>query len=365
MLLAIGIKIALLSAALLGLLVPIRSRSTYGGLDDRGSDLEYNLGYYAGHRAIGLIRPVAHLLDRLATAASIESGRSPWSVSLGSSLAVLAPLLAWSVIPFGGHYQVGSWRIDLVIAKLEAGMLWLFVAGLLSLLAGLLIDRSDEGRVRAAVMGVSQIAGMSLALIGVLIVFGSLDLVEIVSAQDRTLDLLPLIANAGLGMGWLDVPAWGVVYQPVAFLVYLVCGSLALRPAPLCPIRSARDGGASGASIQLLRLGGHLDALVLAGVATALFLGGGAIPYLPAERIVRSIADFYGTGLATWLCMAIHLAVFLTKVALLTSVQAPLAEFLRTTRLATSLGLLWKVIIPVAFLNVLLTASIEIAGRTG
>ena len=104
---------------------------------------------------------------------------------------------------------------------------------------------------------------------------------------------------------------------------------------------------------------------MLAGVATALFLGGGAIPYLPTEALVGSIANYYGTGLATWLCMAIHVAVFLAKVACLIPLQIRLAKALRKTRLPSSLGLLWKLIIPIAFLNVLLTASISIARRSG
>ena len=361
MFVAIGFKAALISAALLGLLVPLRSRFLRGTSDG----LPPPPGYYAGHPAIGLIRPVAAFLDVLAIPGRGEGGNAATRLSLAACLAVLAPWVAWSVIPFGAEYDLAGWRIHLVVAKLSVGVLWLLVAGVISLCAGLMIDGSNEGRVRAAVMGMSQIAGMSLALLGVLIVFGTLDPVEIVAAQDTTISALPLIAMAGLGWGWLDIPAWGVVYQPIAFVLYLVCGCLALRPAPLDSVRSARDAGASGAAIQLLHLAAHLDALVVAGVAAALFLGGGSIPYIDAELLIRSIATLFGTGLATWICMAAHLAVFLLKVALLIPLQIRLAEFLRGTRLPSSLGILWKGIIPVAFVNVLLTASALIGRRMG
>jgi hypothetical protein len=261
MLVAIGLKAALLSAALLGLLVPLRSRM----LRDRGEEAEPAVGYFANRPALGLITPLANFLDAAAAPASPGRWADSRVASIAPVLAVLAPMMAWAVIPFGSRYQVGDLRIDLVVANLETGVLWLIVAAFLSLCAGLLIDGSDENRVRAAVMGSSQMVGMGLSLVGVILVFGSLNPIEISAVQDRTRSLLPLITGAGFDLKWLDVPAWGVVYQPVAFGLYLVCGSLALRPVPLDSLRSAREAGASGAAIQLLRLSEHLDALLLAG----------------------------------------------------------------------------------------------------
>jgi len=365
MLLAIGIKVALLSASLLGLLVPLRGRMLERSAEAESPTLGQHPDFYAGRPAIGLIRPLAKFLDAAAVPPRAGFQHEVRGFELATMLAVLAPFLAWSVIPFGAHYELGEGGVDLVVANLEAGALWLLVAACVSLWAGLLIQSDDDRRLRAAVMGSFQLVGMGLALVGVFLVFGSMNPIEIVMAQDRTLSLLPFITWSGLWMGWSNLPAWGVVYQPLAFGLYLVCGSLAISSGMQSPVARARAAGASGASIQLLCLAEHLQALVLAGVAVALFLGGGAIPYLPADRIVDFIAPHYGEGLATILCMAVHMAVFLGKVSLLIPLQIGLAARLRRSVLASSLHILWRGVIPVAFLNVLLTASILVARGMG
>jgi NADH-quinone oxidoreductase subunit H len=356
---AIGIKAVLLSTLLIGVLVPLRIRL----LGFRDESTPSATGHFAGRPAVGLIRPLARFLDDVSAPARSVSLRT--HASLASMIAVLAPFIAWAVIPFGSQVQLGSWSVDLVVANLEVGVLWLLAAGVLSLWAALLGDGSDEARVRGAVMGSSQILGMGLALVALFLVFESLSPIEIVSSQSRTLNIVLPTAEIGLGVRSLELPAWGVVYQPVSFALYLVFGSLALRPMPLDPIRSARDAGASGASIVLLQLAEHLDALVLAGVVAALFLGAGAIPYVPAESIVDAIAEYFGSGLATWLCMVIQVAFFVAKVAVLIPLQIYLARVLQNSRFSTSLRLLWQGLVPVALLNILLTASIVIAQGRG
>jgi NADH:ubiquinone oxidoreductase subunit H len=114
----------------------------------------------------------------------------------------------------------------------------------------------------------------------------------------------------------------------------------------------------------LVRVSEHLGSLLVAGVAVALFFGGGALPYLPGDTIVGAVDDFYGADLATLLCMVIHTSVFFAKVMLTTIAIEPLRRRLARLSFAVQLNRCWKVLIPISVLNLFVTAELLLASGT-
>ena len=152
----------------------------------------------------GSVQPVADFLKLLT-----KQNTAPASASRG--LHLLAPLLAFAcavvafaVIPFGSSYGFGETTVALVLADPDAGVLVLFVVGTVGALAPLLAGagsgsaRAAIGGLRAGAQMVSYRVVMAFALLPMLMIFGTLALGEMGTAQDEVLDLAGIAARLGL-----------------------------------------------------------------------------------------------------------------------------------------------------------------------
>ena len=100
---------------------------------------------------------------------------------------------------------------------------------------------------------------------------------------------------------------------------------------------------------------------VIAGVVVSLFLGGWAVPFLSQDTIIGSIAPTFGTGIATVLCMVLHVVTFLLKVVVMVWVQMLIRWSLPRFRYDQVMDLCWKILLPLSVANIFLTAIIMLA----
>ncbi|MBW2389491.1 MAG: NADH-quinone oxidoreductase subunit H [Deltaproteobacteria bacterium] len=359
MLLGIGFKVILVSTVLLGVLVPSRARM----LAVRGAPLEIRDGVFANHPVIGLIRPLAWLLDLLIDRAGTTSASERRLTNIATSLAFVALLSAFAVIPFGSRYRLGEREIALVVADLDWGILWLLGAAMLALFGAIGSVRKASRRVPLAIEGASYALGAGLALAALAMVFGTLNPTTMVVAQDQNFLLVDFVGPALPALQRLQLPAWGVFFQPVSLLLFVFCALGASR-APLSESQIEPGPHDSGATQLLVRVADHLGSLLVAGVIVVLFFGGGALPYVAGDTIIRIIGDYFGTGLATILCMAIHTSVFFAKLMLVTIAIEPLRLRLARLSFEATLNRCWKGIIPLAVVNLFVTAEVVLASIT-
>ncbi len=351
MLLGIGFKVILISTVLLGVLVPARARILAG----RGGGLGSVDGPFSVHPVVGLIPPLAQTLDFVTTDANTGAGSDKRLSKLAVALVFAAPLSAFAVIPFGLGYRLGESEVNLVIANLEWGILWLQGSAILGVCSLIGLVRGTQQRVRYGTVAISHVVGAGLALVAVAMVFGTLEPLSIAVAQDRDLALGGFFGPALPMVQRLRVPGWGMFFQPLSLLLFLV-SALAIPRAP----ESLR----TGAELFLVRASEHLGSLLVSSVIVTLFAGGGALPYLRGDEIIDAIGVYYGTGLATLLCMVIHMSVFLAKVIVVALAIEPLRDRLARLSLDRSLNLCWKVIIPFSLLNLFVTAHVLVASGT-
>ncbi len=357
MLLGIGFKVMLVSTVLLGVLVPARARM----LAVRGAPAEIRDGVFSNHPVIGLIRPLARILDLVIDPASSATASERRLRKIAVSLVFVAPLSAFAVIPFGSRYRLGGGEVALVVANLDWGIVWLLCAAMLALFGAVGLVREASRRVPLAIVGASQVLGAGLALAAVAMVFGTLNPTAIVVAQDQNFLLVDFVGPALPALRQLQLPGWGVFFQPVSLLLFIFCGLGASR-APLLESRVEPEPHRSGAEQLLVRVAEHLASLLVAGVIVVFFFGGGALPYLTGDTIIRVIGDYYGAGLATILCMALHMSVFTAKLMLITIAIEPLRRSLARLSFEATLNRCWKGIIPLAVLNLFVTAQAVLAG---
>ncbi|MFP6640292.1 MAG: NADH-quinone oxidoreductase subunit H [Myxococcota bacterium] len=291
-------------------------------------------------------------------------------VRAGPTWSAAAILLAFAVVPWTGHYAFGSSRFALLPARLDWGVLFALAMLLLSGLVRVLAEISDPrpavaltGMRRAARFAASSTA-LWLSLLPILLIFGSLQMSEIVNGQDSGQLRLPIPAMN------LWLPAWGILLNPPAAVIFLVA---AMAQAGLSPfdvnaaeeeLAGGRIGDNPAARSASLALTDRLRGILIAALASGFFLGGWSLPWIPQAALTGFFEAFVGGGVANFLSLAIHFVVFALKVGGVLAVQRGLARTLGRVRFEPVLNLCWKVLLPAALLDTLATAAV-LAWRAG
>ncbi len=276
----------------------------------------------------GLLQPIADVLKLVSKEASTPVTAVPWIMAIAPVISIATAVLTLAIIPFGAPGAYGG-EFALAGIDVSIGLLYFFAFGSISFY-GLMLGGwasgskySFLGSMRAAAQLVSYEVAIGLSLLGVAMTAGSLSLVEIVEAQDGI---------------------WFVVPQIVGFLIFMVAG-FAESSRPPFDLPEAEAELVAGYSTEFggMRFGSffmaeYIEVLVVSGVATAIFLGG-----------------WHGPG-PEWLGPVWVLLKMLALVFLFIWVRATLPR-LRYDQLMT-LG--WKILLPLATLNVLVTAILVV-----
>jgi NADH-quinone oxidoreductase subunit H len=270
---------------------------------------------------VGMMQPLADILKLAGKQVFRPAAAVPFLYAIGPALVIFSGITTIAILPFGNVKDgVGFYGIDVSI-----GVLYFFAFGSLAFYGLLLSGWSSGskysflGAMRSAAQLISYEVSMGLALLGAVMMAGSLSLVSIVEAQGEL---------------------WFVVPQFVGFLIFMVAGFAETNRAPFdLPEADAElvqgfqteYGGTRFASFLLAE---YLEMFVVSGIAAAFFLGGWMGP---------------GPG---WLDPVWMVVKIMALIFVFIWVRATLPR-LRYDQLM-SLG--WKVLLPLATLNVLVTA---------
>ncbi|MGZ5315534.1 MAG: NADH-quinone oxidoreductase subunit NuoH [Solirubrobacterales bacterium] len=272
---------------------------------------------------MGLLQPLADIGKLAGKEMFRPAAAVPLLFAIAPALVIFSGILTLAIIPFGDVKDgVGFYGIDVSI-----GVLYFFAFGSLSFYGLLLAGWSSGskysflGAMRSAAQLISYEVSMGLSLLGCVMIAGSLSLTEIVHAQDEI---------------------WFVVPQIVGFLVFMVSGFAETNRAPFdLPEADAElvqgymteYGGMRFGSYLLAE---YLEMFVVSSIAVTFFLGGWMGP---------------GPG---WLDPIWMVFKVLCVIFFFIWVRATLPR-LRYDQLM-SLG--WKIMLPLATLNVLVTAVV-------
>jgi NADH-quinone oxidoreductase subunit H len=280
----------------------------------------------------GLMQPLADVGKLLTKESYKPDNAVPGLWAIAPALVILSATATIAIIPFGDvEGGVGLYGIDVSI-----GILYAFAFGSIAFY-GLLLGGwasgskySFMGAMRSAAQLISYEISMGLALLGVVMMAGSLSLVDIANAQ-----------NDGSGV-------WYVIPQFVGFLIFMVAGFAETNRAPFdLPEADAELVAGYNTEYGGMRFGSffmaeYMEMIVVSGIASAMFLGGWYLPF--------------GIDTPGWLGPFVMLAKILGLLIVFIWVRATLPR-LRYDQLM-SLG--WKVMLPLATLNVLVTAVLVV-----
>jgi NADH-quinone oxidoreductase subunit H len=295
-------------------------------------------------------RPVSY--DRVAYALG------PW--------VVFSPvLLVFAVIPFGGTLvpavlfdgspAIVEWFGDrsypMQIASLDAGLLVVFAFSGITVIGSMLAGWSSNnkfsmlGAIRSASQMISYEVVMGLTVIGLILIYGTVDLGSIVEQQ------------SGVLLGFL--PAWGIFYQPFAAILFMTAAQAENRRIPfdLPEAESELIAGYfteySAMKMGLFMFAEFIEIAIIAALFTTLFLGGYNLPFMSDAGFTLPGGHFI--ALSHGAVVLTQLLVFLVKVFLLCSFQILVRWSLPRFRYDQLLRFAWKFLLPLALANLVVT----------
>ena len=328
----------------------------------------------AGITVIGLLHPLADVIKLLSKEDVVPRGANRVMHLLAPLVAAIPAVVAFAVIPYGGVYQFGDNELSLVASNPDWGLLYIFAIGALAtygtVMAGWASNNNWSllGGIRATAQMISYEVTMGLSVVGIFMVFQTLQLQEMCLAQDSTFRLLGFLELFGLvlppWLDWIRLPAWGVFLQPLGFILFLttITAENKRPPFDLPEGESELIAGYfleySGMRFGLFYMSEFIEVVVIAGLMTTLFLGGWAVPFLSTETMIAGIGSVFGTGFATGLTMLVHFATFMAKVVVMIWVQMLLRWTLPRFRYDQVMDLCWKIILPLSIANIFVTGFV-------
>lgn len=288
------------------------------------------------------------------------------------ALALLPAITLWAVIPFGDLYCTGTVQVKdymdvcvggeqknfFSIANLDAGLLYVFAISSISVYGAALAGWSTNskfaliGGLRSTAQMISYEVTMGLSLAGTMLIYGTLNLNEMAQQQ-----------GALLG-GWL--PAWGVVYQPVAFFLFFIAMMAETKRAPFDVPEGESEIVAgyftefSALKFGAIQLSEYVGTVFVGALVATIFFGGWQVPFLYGDGF------HFGSGsvdvsLPYPAVVALRLVAFIGKTLFFVLLQFMLRWTLPRFRYDQIMNLGWKILLPVSIANFVITAIIVLA----
>nr|WP_295869998.1 NADH-quinone oxidoreductase subunit NuoH [uncultured Chitinophaga sp.] len=287
---------------------------------------------------MGLLQPLADGGKLFFKEEIIPTNSNRFLFILGPSIAMLVACMTSAVIPWGDTLTIAGRTVSLQVADVNIGILFIF--GVLSVgVYGIMIGgwaSNNKYSLLASVRAASQIISyelpMGLALIALLMLTGTLSLKEIVEQQRHDL--------------------WNVVYQPLGFFIFLVCAFAECNRAPFdLPEAENELNGGYHLEYSSMKLGFYLFAeyinmFVSSALMATMYFGGYAFPGMDSLGVSPNLLTILG-----FLALFIKILVF---IFFFMWVRWTVPRF----RYDQLMRLGWKVMIPLALVNMLITGAI-------
>jgi NADH-quinone oxidoreductase subunit H len=272
----------------------------------------------------GLLQPIADTVKMLTKEDTVPDGADRPIFLLAPAVVAVSALLMFAVVPFGPDLTLWGKKVPLVIADLNIGLLFLFALSSLGVYGVALGGWASNskysllGGIRGAAQMISYELALGLSLVPIVMLAGSFSIVDIVDAQAK----YPFI-----------------LVQPLAFVIFVISAMAESKRIPFDLPEAENEIVAgfhteySGMRFGLFFLGEYVNMQVLGAMVAVLFLGGWRGPFLPPF---------------IWL---------IVKIVLVVLIMIWVRGTLPRLRYDQLMALGWKVLIPLALVNIVITGA--------
>lgn len=286
----------------------------------------------------GLLQPIADAVKLLGKEDLTPAAANKWVFLFAPVVTFMAALITASVIPFGDTVEIFGQSVNLFAADINVGALFVLAVGGVGVYGIILGGWSSGNRysllgaIRSAAQVISYELILAFSLVGIFILTGTLSLREIMLRQHETISLGPF-----------EISNWFILSQPLAFVLFMIAAVAETNRAPfdLPEAESELVAGFyteySGFRFSLYFLGEYISIMVISLFAVTLFLGGTDGP---------GADTYWGLGILWLVLKVVAFLVFFVWL------RATLPRF----RFDQLMGMAWKVLLPLALLNIFVTA---------
>ena len=291
----------------------------------------------------GLLQPLADGIKLFTKEDIIPERARKILFILGPPLFALPAFSAYAVVPFGDKIVLGGKEIILQVSDVNIGFLYVLALGAIGVY-GMVIGGwasnskySILGGLRATAQLISYEVPMGLALLTIVLLYGTFSLREIVLQQQGTF------------LGFL--PNWGFFKQPLGFIIFMVAAYAEANRVPFdlpeCESELVTGYHTEYGSMRLglYLFGEYVNMGTLAAITVSLFFGGWGLPYVDMNRFLGPVSY----GIASFFVFFLKQAFFLF---LFVWVRWTVPRF----RYDQLMGLGWKALIPLGLINLFITA---------
>lgn len=288
----------------------------------------------------GILQPLADGVKMFMKEEIIPANSNKWLFLVGPGLAMLCACIGTAVLPWGQPLNINGKVIPLQVTDINVGVLYIF--GVVSLgVYGIMIGGwaannkySLLSAIRAASQNISYEIAMGLSIIALLLVTNTLSLGDIVAQQHS----------------W----HWNVIYQPVGFIIFMVCAFAETNRAPfdLAECEAELNGGYhmeySSMKLGFYLFAEYINMFVSSAVMSALYFGGYNYPGM----------DWVATQVAPNIASIIGVLVFFAKIFAFIFFFMWVRWTIPRFRYDQLMNLGWKGLIPFAIANIIITGLV-------
>jgi NADH-quinone oxidoreductase subunit H len=282
----------------------------------------------------------------------IPTGVSPFLHALAPILAALPIFLAFSVVPLAPDFEVFGYVIRPQVAQLNAGILFFLAMGSMAVygvaLAGWTSNNKFSllGSLRASAQMISYELALGVAIVTAILMYGTLDLYEMVQGQSQT---------------------WGALQNPfmfIACIIFFVAGMAETKRGPFDLPESESELVAgyfteySGMKFLLFWMGEFTEIALFALVLALVFFGG----WHPLPFFGNLFTDFIAFPENSWVGALVGHAILMGKVIFLCVLQIVIRWTLPRFRYDQLMDLGWKWLLEIGFLNLMLLGAFKLLG---
>ena len=374
-LLDLGILLLKILLITLGFALPLGGLLTLFGDRKQSSLIQNRVGPnrarlpFINHSLAGIPHFVADGIKMFFKEDARPDVANPFWHRMAPALAIFPAIVLWAVIPFHDLYCTGSisvqngtemcadgeWKNYFSIANLDAGLLYVFAISSVSVYGAALAGWSSNskyaliGGLRSTAQMISYEVTMGLSLAGAMLIYGTLNLNEMVQLQGHLLG------------GW--VPAWGIVKQPLAFFIFLAAMMAETKRAPFDVPEGESEIVAgyftefSALKFGLIQVSEYVATIFVGALVSTIFLGGWQIPFLYGDGFHFGGADGAPDVALPYLAVIMaRVAAFVLKIFFIVWLQFMLRWTLPRFRYDQIMALGWKVLLPASIVNLVVTA---------
>lgn len=307
---------------------------------------------------LGLLQSLADVVKFLAKEDFVPGHVDKLYFLLAPAVLLIPAFMTFAVVPFAGSITIADKLVHMQLADLNVGVLYVFAIGSLGvygiIMAGWASNNKYSllGSLRSSAQMISYELSLGLSIVGIVMVFGTFNLRDIVMGQ-----------TAELAFG---IPKWGVIIQPIGFLIFLVSSYAETNRLPF-DLPEGESEIVAGYHLEygsmkfaLFFMAEYLNMTVAAALTATLFFGGFAmLPGMgyavePLAGLVAKMVSVPNPG--EWARVILEVTSFSIKVGFFMWLYVWVRWTLPRFRYDQLMNLGWKVLLPLSVANIAVTA---------